>query len=129
MRISNALNRRKMLRGGFVLLQFSILAGCTTDTNPVRDAVASAGFGPKIAPAPDFVARSRPARLDFIPVGTGASGRPTPARTADEVKAAEAEMEAVRAANDAAAQAARQGGSSAAAPAPVPVKPKPARAP
>ena len=94
----------------------STLAACVTETNPVREAATAVGLGPKIDPAPEFVARSRPAKLDFIPVGAAAEGRPTPARSADQVKATEAELEAARAANEAAAAAARQG----AAPAPLP---------
>ena len=102
-------------------------AGAWPDANPVRDAAVAAGFGAKITPAPEFVAQTRPAKLDYIPVGTAATGRPTAARTAAEVKAAEAELDAVRAANEAAAKAAQQA-SGTPAPGPVPVKPKPAAA-
>jgi hypothetical protein len=69
--------------------------------------------------SPDFVQRSRPANLDYIPVGTSATARPTLAKTADEVKAAEAEMDAVRTRNEQAAEIARQSGET---PPPKPVK-------
>jgi hypothetical protein len=82
------------------------LAACSGDQNPVRDLVVGVGAGPTSAPTPDFVQRSRPARLDYVPIGTAAPARSEKARTAEEVKAAEAEMDAVRAANEAAAQAA-----------------------
>jgi hypothetical protein len=123
-RSSNAQSR------GFVLVVVvAALAGCSGDANPVRDAAVAIGAGPKITPAPDFVAQTRPARLDYIPIGTAGAGRPTPARTAAEVKAAEAELEAVRTANEAAAQAARQGQPTS-PPAPAkPKRPKPARTP
>lgn len=64
-----------------------------------------------MAEAPDFVAESRPGSLDYMPVGTAEPGPPTPARTAEEIKAAEAELDALRARNEAAgAAAARLGG-------------------
>jgi hypothetical protein len=125
MPFSNALIGRKMLRGVLTAAAISALAACVTETNPVREAATAVGFGPKIEPAPDFVARSRPAKLDYIPVGTTAPNRPTPARSVDQVKAAEAELEAARAANEAAAAAARQGSS----PAPLPPPTTPKRTP
>ena len=115
---------RRALEGSLVVTGLVALSGCMADTNPVRDAAVAVGFGAKVTPAPEFVARTRPAELDYIPVGTAAAGRPTAARTAAEVKAAEAELDAVRAANEAAAKAAQQAGGTPAA-APVAVKPKP----
>jgi hypothetical protein len=107
------------------VLGAAALAGCAGDTNPVRDAAVAAGIGAKITPAPDFVARSRPANLDYIPVGTSAPTRSTAARNAQEVKAAEEELDKIRAANAAAAEDAQ----GAAAAATAPVKPKATRAP
>jgi hypothetical protein len=107
------------------------LAACAGDSNPVRDAFVAVGAGPKTAEAPDFVARSRPATLEYQPVGSASPARPTPARTADEVKAAEAELEAVRARNLAAGQAAAQAGGTPApeaAAAPAPRKAAPQKA-
>jgi hypothetical protein len=103
------------------------LAACAGDTNPVRDTLAAVGAGPKSAEAPDFVARSRPARLDYLPIGAAPQARPTPARTPDEVKAAEGELEAVRARNENAARRAVQSGETPEPqPAGVPARRKPA---
>jgi hypothetical protein len=94
----------------FAMATLAALAACSGDTNPVRDTLVAVGAGPKTAESPDFVARSRPATLEYLPVGAAAPARPTAARTADEVKAAEAELDAVRARNEAAAQTAVQAG-------------------
>lgn len=104
------------------------LAACSGDTNPVRDTLVSVGAGPTLAQSPDFVQRSRPANLDYLPVGVAAPERPVQARTADEVKAVEAEMESLRSRNESAARAAVQAG---ATPAPEPARaaPPPARKP
>jgi hypothetical protein len=91
-----------------ILCAIPSVAGC--NSNPVRDVAASVGAGPQMAPTPDFVARSRPANLEYMPISASVPERPTPARTADEIKAAEAEMDALRARNEAAgAQAAELG--------------------
>jgi hypothetical protein len=129
MRIFNARISRKILRRAILLAGVAVLAGCTTDGNPVRDTAIAVGMGPKIEAAPEFVTRSRPARLDFIPFGTAPPARPTAARTIDEVKATEAELEALRASHEAVAQSARQGGEATPAPAPVPIKPKSKKTP
>src|SRR5690349_8408156 len=97
----------------------TVVAACSSDTNPVRDVFVAVGAGPKTAPTPDFVKQSRPAALDYVPVGTKAPPRNTPALTADQVKAAEAEMDATRARNEAAGQVAVQAG---ATPPPAPAK-------
>lgn len=95
------------------------LAGCNGGFNPVRDVATAVGAGPQTAATPDFVARSRPANLDYMPIGTPAPERPTPARTADEIKAAEAELEALRSRNEAAGAAAAELGKT---PPPEPIK-------
>jgi hypothetical protein len=100
-----------------VLLAASGMAGC--NSNPVRDVATSLGAGPQVAPTPDFVARSRPATLDYMPIGTPVPERPTPARTADEIKAAEAELDALRTRNEAAGAAAAEAGKT---PPPEPVR-------
>jgi hypothetical protein len=100
-----------------VLLAASGMAGC--NSNPVRDVATSLGAGPQVAPTPDFVARSRPATLDYMPIGTPVPERPTPARTADEIKAAEAELDALRSRNEAAGAAAAELGKT---PPPEPVR-------
>ena len=104
---------------GFAFGAIALLAACSGDANPVRDTFGAFGAGPKTAPTPDFVRQSRPATLDYVPIGTSAPERPTAAKTADQVKAAEAEMEATRVRNEAAARAAKQAG---ATPAPAPVR-------
>jgi hypothetical protein len=101
-----------------VLVAANVTA-CTGGSNPVRDIAVAVGGGPKVAPTPDFVAQSRPKNLDFMPIGTAEEGRSTPARSVDEIKAAESELDALRARNEAAgAAAARAGGT----PPPEPVK-------
>jgi len=96
---------------GFSALAIANATGCAGGSNLTRDAFVAVGAGPKVAPTPDFVASSRPQSLDYMPVGTSQSERPTPARTAEEIKAAEAELEALRARNEAAgAAAAKLGG-------------------
>ncbi|MBQ0823055.1 hypothetical protein HPT29_014265 [Microvirga terrae] len=95
------------------------LAGCNGSFNPVRDVATAVGAGPQTAATPDFVARSRPADLEYMPIGTPAAERPTPARTADQIKAAEAELDAIRAQNEAAGAAAAELGKT---PPPEPVR-------
>ena len=92
------------------------LCACSGDVNPVRDVAVATGIGPQPRTAPDFVAGTRPQKLDYIPVGVSAPARPTPAKGQASVGAFEAEMEAVRAANEARAAEARAAGAS---PAPV----------
>jgi hypothetical protein len=128
-----ALSRRISVRSSLAIaaaLAALPIAGCSGDTNPVRDLVVAAGAGPRATASPDFIASSRPATLDYIPVSTRAGSRPPP-RTVDEVKAAEAELDAIRASNEAAGQSALQAGSTPApSPAEVPVRrPAPARQP
>ncbi|MBB4040940.1 hypothetical protein GGR34_002599 [Microvirga flocculans] len=93
------------------------LAGC--NSNPVRDVATAVGAGPQMAATPEFVARSRPDSLDYMPIGTPVPERPTPARTAAEVKAAEAELDALRARNEAAGAEAAELGKT---PPPEPIK-------
>jgi len=118
MRIQNP----KPFRAPAVLLAGLVaanVAACTGGSNPVRDVAVAVGAGPRAAPTPDFVAQSRPQNLDYMPIGTAEEGRPTPPRSPEEVKAAEAELNALRARNEAAgAAAARLGGT----PPPEPIK-------
>lgn len=107
-------------RAAAIALIFSVVTGVSgCNSNPVRDVASSLGAGPQVAPTPDFVARSRPADLDYMPIGTPVPERPTPARTADEIKAAEAELDALRARNEAAGAAAAEMGKT---PPPEPVR-------
>ena len=85
------------------------LAGCSGDTNLVRDVAVATGVGSEPKPAPDFIASTRPADLDYI--RPGVATRATPAKSAADVKAAEAAMDQVRTANEARAAEARELGS------------------
>ncbi len=104
-----------------VLIMFTVVgvAGCNGTFNPVRDVASAVGAGPQMAATPDFVARSRPTNLEYMPIGTATEGRPTPARSAAEIKAAEAELDAIRARNEAAGAAATEMGKT---PPPQPVR-------
>jgi hypothetical protein len=93
------------------------LAACSGDINPVRDVAVATGVGAQQATAPEFIEKSRQADVDYQPVGVAPSARARSAKTADEVKAAEAEMERVRATNESRANSARRLGAS---PAPSP---------
>ena len=114
--------RRTVLRMA-AAISLGVLAGCAGDTNPVRDAFVATGIGSEPKPAPDFVSRSRPGTVDYLPVALPKTTRKK-ARTVAEVKGVEAEMDAVRTTNEAQAAAARAAGS---APAPAP-NPAPAAA-
>ncbi|MBA1157455.1 hypothetical protein [Microvirga mediterraneensis] len=96
-----------------------LVAGCNGGFNPVRDVASAVGAGPQTAASQDFVVQSRPANLEYMPIGTAVPARQTPARTADEIKAAEAELDAIRARNEAAGAAAAELGNT---PPPEPVK-------
>ena len=108
------------LRGsGFALAVAAFaLTGCSGDFNPVRDVAVATGIGGKPAQAPDFVVQSRPQELDYLPVGVSAPPRPTRGKTKAEVTAAEAELDALRVANEAKGLEAR---AAAATPPPAPV--------
>ena len=93
------------------------VSGC--NSNPVRDVATAVGAGPTTAPTPDFVAQSRPANLEYMPIGTPVVERPTPARTPEEIKAAEAELDAIRTRNEAAGAAAAELGKT---PPPEPIR-------
>ena len=81
------------------------LAACSGDTNLVRDAAVATGIGAEPKPAPDFVASSRPAELDYI--RPGVATRPTLSKNASQIQAFEAQMEAARVANESQAAAVR----------------------
>ncbi len=93
---------------GLALIAILGLTACAGDTNPVRDMFVAVGAGGVPAQAPEFVDRSRPADLTYVPVGSAKPGRSTPARTAADVQAAEAELDALRARNEAEAEALRR---------------------
>lgn len=82
------------------------LAACSGDTNLIRDVAVATGVGPEPKPAPDFVASSRADTISYVPVGLAT--RSSPAKTAEQVKAAEAAMDQARVANESQAAAARE---------------------
>ena len=72
------------------------LQACSPDAGALQGSLAAG------SPAPaDSVASSRPDKLDYIPVATPGTGPGPAARTAAEIAAAEAEMEALRTRNEA----------------------------
>ena len=104
-------DRRAFLRSGAGLslaLCLAALAGCSG--NATGEFVRSTGFGPTTAATPDFVSSTRPGSVEYIPLRDPCPGRPTPAKTAEQVKAVEAEMDAVREQNATAGAAAAQAG-------------------
>ena len=102
------------LMTGIALAAAFGLQACSSDLGPARGLLTSAGG--QVPAAPDFVASSRPEKLDYIPVGTPGADRRPQARSAAEVAAAEAEMEAVRARNEAQGAALRRAGQTSPAP-------------
>jgi hypothetical protein len=118
---TKALLASRAAAAAFTVVVVANAAGCAEGSNPTRDLFTAIGAGPKVAATPDFVASSRPDKLDYMPIGASQTGRQTAARTADEVKAAEAELDALRAQNEAAGKAAAQlGGTPAPQPVPLP---------
>jgi hypothetical protein len=113
------LSIRRISVVGLTMLAAAGVSRCNGSFNPVRDVATAVGAGPQVAATPDFVARSRPANLEYMPIGTPTVERPTPARTADEIKAAEAELDALRSRNEAAGAAAAELGKT---PPPEPVR-------
>jgi hypothetical protein len=82
--------------------------------NPVRDVAVAVGAGAQPRTAPDFVAGSRPEKLEYLPIGTSAPPQ-SKAKPQASVQSLEAEMDAVRAKNEARGAEAR----AAATPAPA----------
>lgn len=122
MRTSSSVTSR-ISRMVLAILAVANVAACADGSNPAKDLATTLGAGPKNAPTPDFVAASRPQSLDYMPVGTRGTGRTTAARTPDEIKAAEAELDAIRTQNEAAGAAAAQlGGTPPPQPVTVPAK-------
>jgi hypothetical protein len=113
------LSIRRISVVGLTMLAAAGVSGCNGSFNPVRDVATAVGAGPQVAATPDFVASSRPANLEYMPIGTPTVERPTPARTADEIKAAEAELDALRSRNEAAGATAAELGKT---PPPEPVR-------
>lgn len=104
------------------ILFLALAGGCSSDVNPVRDVFVATGVGAEPKKAEDFVVKSRPTGVDYVPVGTSAPARAIPAKSVPFVKAAEAEMDALRTANETRAAETRQVGA-AVQPAQKPVVP------
>ncbi len=103
--------RPSLLPTSLLLIAASALAGCAGDANPIRDAAMAAGVtGGEPKPAPDFVARSRPSQVDYLPIGQSAPPRRYRAKDKEEVESAEAQMNRISRANEARAAAARRAG-------------------
>ena len=97
-----------------------VLAGCSSDGNLVRDAALASGItGGEPKPAPDFVTRTRPADLDYMPIGKAPPPRAYRAKDKKAVASAEAEMQGLRSANERRGSAARRAGTT---PAPAPAQ-------
>ena len=87
------------------LLAVAGLAGaCSSDLNPLK-----AAYQPGPA-APAFVAESRKAGGDFLPVGVSAPARPIRAKSAEGTRALEAELEGARGRNEAQGRSAESAG-------------------
>ena len=83
--------------------------GCSSDLGALR-ASGLAGAAPKGPEAPDFVAASRRADQDYMPVGVSAPARSVRAKSAESQKALEAELEGARSRNLARGKAAESAG-------------------
>jgi hypothetical protein len=95
-----------------------LLAGaCAGEDSLARQGARATGFATTTPGAADFVATSRRADADYLPVGVSTPARPAP-KTAEDIKKIEAELESLRSANESSAASARSLGS---APAPEPV--------
>jgi hypothetical protein len=95
------------------------LSGCSGDTNYVRDVAVATGVGAERKKAADFVETSRPGDIDYTPVGVAAPKRGQTAKAVGAVKAGEAEMDALRAANEARAKETKAAGAAVEPPKPV----------
>jgi hypothetical protein len=94
-----------------IVLVGAALGGCASEGNPVRDlALASGLTGGEPKPAPDFVARTRPAQAEYVPIAAIPPSRRYRAKDKEEVESAEAQMKQLSRANEARAAQARRAG-------------------
>lgn len=93
----------------------SLAAGCADGTKGVAEAT---GLATTAQESKAFVRESRPATMDYIPVGTTVT-RAAPRKQVSEFKALEAQLESKRMANEAAGARAKALG---ATPAPAPAR-------
>jgi hypothetical protein len=101
---------RRVTRVGKLLISCSFaatLAACAGDLNPVRDVFVATGIGGERREGPDFVAETRPERLDYVPIGITPPPRETPAKTPEEIAEMEEELRRLQSTNAASAARAR----------------------
>ena len=84
----------------------TMAAACSSDVSPLREAATQLGYGAKPVAAPEFVANSRKAGGDFLPVGVSAPQRTIRAKSSEGQKALESELEGARSRNEAKGRAA-----------------------
>src|SRR3954470_24726840 len=96
----------------FLIFMAGALGACG-ETNLVKDVAQGVGIGGEPRPAPDFVARTRAPKYEYLPGGESAPQRSAKAKDGAGAPQAEAEREATRARNEASGAAARQAASSA----------------
>ena len=96
------------------------LASCG-ETNLVRDAAIATGIATPPKEAPEFVRQSRPAKLEYLPVGVSAPPREATYKSKEAVAAAEKDLDTTRTGNEAKGTVARQAG---ATPAPTAAAPR-----
>lgn len=77
-------------------------ASAANNDNIVKQAFKAFGFATDPGPPQDFVVQTRPPAVgDYVPVGRKAFKRDVKAKTPDELKAMQADFDAVKAAHDA----------------------------
>lgn len=115
-------HHRAVTRSTRTLLLAALLGagGCSGDVGALRG-TGIVGSAPKGPDAPDFVASSRKADQDYMPVGVSAPKRTVRAKSTEGQKALEAELENARSRNVSRGKAAESAGKT--------VNPSPAPAP
>jgi hypothetical protein len=101
--------RMRAFRALVLCATAAALASCG-ETNLMRDAAYATGIATPPKEAPEFVRQSRPAKLDYLPVGVSAPPREATYKSKGAVTAAEAELDAARTGNEAKGAEARQAG-------------------
>ena len=91
---------------GVLALMLPLAGACSSDVGALRDGPLGLGPSVKPIPAPDFVANSRPAGSDYMPVGVSAPKRSLRAKSSESQKALEAELEGARNRNESRGRAA-----------------------
>ena len=104
------LRRTDMLRASIVIALATLVAACSGDLTPLRQAYSQVVPEPKPVAAPDFVAGSRKPDGTFLPVGVSAPPRQVRAKSSEGTKALAAELEGARGANEAKGRAAESAG-------------------